>query len=297
MANKISAKQVLELRQKTGIGMMDAKKALVAADGDMDKAVDVLREKGVAKAAKKSGRVAAEGLADIAVYDNAAAIVEVNAETDYVASNDKFQNFVKDVTEVIAKNKPADMDAAMKLNMGDDGDVEQTITALTAVIGEKISLRRFKVVEKSDDEVFGKYIHNGGQIAALVVDKGGDEATAKDIAMHVAAINPQFLNRVEVPDSEVKHQTEVFTEETKNEGKPEKILPKIVDGRMNKWYSEVCLVDQKFIKDPDMTVAKYAESKGAEVQSYVRYEVGEGIEKAQDDFAAEIKKQIDDAKN
>ncbi|WDF83722.1 translation elongation factor Ts [Lacticaseibacillus pabuli] len=286
----ITAKQVKELRDKTQAGMMDVKKALVEADGDMDKAVDVLRERGLVKAAKKSSNIAAEGLAEVAVNGNDAAIVEVNAETDFVASNDKFQNFVASVAKTIAADEPADMDAALKLDL-DGQSLDDAQKALTAVIGEKISLRRFEVAKKEDGDVFGFYLHNGGQIAVLVTLKGGDEATAKDIAMHIAAINPTYMNREQVPAAELKHQTDFFTEETKNEGKPEKIVPRIVEGRVNKWLSEISLVDQEFVKDPDQTVAAYLKSKGAEIKSYVRYEVGEGIEKKANDFAAEVAEQ------
>lgn len=290
---KITAQQVKELRDRTEVGMMDAKKALVAADGDMDKAIDVLREKGLAKAAKKAGNVAAEGLAEIAIKGNTAAIIEVNSETDFVSSNDKFKKLVDDIANVIADQKPADMDAALKLDMAGQS-VDEATKALTAVIGEKISLRRFKVVDKDDGDNFGAYLHNGGQIAALVTLKGGDEETARDIAMHVAAINPKYLDRTQVPGDELQHQTDIFTKETKNEGKPEKIVPRIVEGRVNKWLSEISLVDQEYVKDPDQTVAKFAASKGGEVKNYVRFEVGEGIEKKSENFADEVMSQIKD---
>lgn len=287
----ISAKQVKELRDRTQVGMMDAKKALVAADGDMDKAIDVLREKGLAKAAKKAGNIAAEGLAEIAVDGNTAAIIEVNAETDFVASNDKFTDYVTAVAKTIAANKPADLDAALALDL-DGQTIDAAAKALTAVIGEKISLRRFELAEKNDGDNFGAYLHNGGQIAALVTLEGGDEEAARDIAMHVAAINPQYLDRTQVPADELQHQTDLFTEETKGEGKPEKIIPRIVEGRVNKWLSEISLVDQEFVKDSDKTVAEFAKSKNATVKGFVRFEVGEGIEKKSNDFAAEVAEQM-----
>lgn len=289
---QITAAQVKELRDRTQVGMMDAKKALVAADGDMDKAIDVLREKGLAKAAKKSGNIAAEGLAEIAVNGNTAAIIEVNSETDFVASNDQFKDYVNNVAAAIAANKPADLEAAKATKMSDGQTVDEGAIALTTVIGEKISLRRFQVVEKTDNEHFGKYLHNGGQIAALTVIEGSDDDTAKDVAMHVAAINPEYLDRTKVPAEELKHQTDIFTEETKNEGKPEKIVPRIVEGRVNKWLGEISLVDQEFVKDPDQTVAKYVAAKGGKVKGFVRYEVGEGIEKKQENFADEVMDQI-----
>ncbi|MCI1894995.1 MAG: translation elongation factor Ts [Lactobacillus sp.] len=289
----ITAKQVKELRDRTQVGMMDAKKALVAADGDMEKAIDVLREKGLAKAAKKSGNIAAEGLTAITVDGNTAAIIEVNSETDFVASNDKFQNFVQAAGAAIVAGKPADLTAALALDV-DGQSLDDAAKALTAVIGEKIDLRRFTVVEKEDGDHFGAYLHNGGQIAALVTLAGGDDETARDIAMHVAAINPTYLDRSEVPADELKKQTDIFTKETLDEGKPEKIVPRIVEGRVNKWLSESSLVDQEYVKDPDQTVAQFAKSKGATVKGFVRYEVGEGIEKKQDNFVDEVMGQIKD---
>ncbi|MFD1485721.1 translation elongation factor Ts [Lacticaseibacillus baoqingensis] len=287
----ITAAQVKELRDRTQVGMMDAKKALVAADGDMDKAIDVLREKGLAKAAKKAGNIAAEGLAEIAIDGNVAAVVEVNSETDFVASNDKFQHFVTGVAKAVAANKPADQAAALALDL-DGQTIDEAAKALTAVIGEKISFRRFEIAEKADGDNFGAYLHNGGQIAALVTLEGGDEETARDIAMHVAAINPKYLDRSQVPAAELQHETDIFTEETKAEGKPEKIVPRIVEGRVNKWLSEISLVDQEFVKDSDKTVAEFAKSKGATVKGFVRFEVGEGIEKKANDFVDEVMGQI-----
>ena len=290
MAN-ITAKQVKELRDRTGAGMMDSKKALVKADGDIEKAIDILRENGVAKAAKKSGRIAAEGLAEYAFDGNDAVVVEVNSETDFVSSNDKFIKLVDDVTKAILAAKPANVDEALKAPLG-DSTIGDAITNLTAVIGEKITLRRFDLITKNDDEVFGAYKHNGGAIVSVVTLKGNSEEAAKNIAMHVAAINPEYLNKDSVPKADFDRQKEVFTKETENEGKPAKIIPKIVEGRVNKYLSEICLVDQPYVKDGDMTVAEYAKSEGCEVVSYKRYEVGEGIEKKQEDFAAEVKEQM-----
>ncbi|MFC6315132.1 translation elongation factor Ts [Lapidilactobacillus achengensis] len=290
---KITAAQVKELREKTSVGMMDAKKALVEADGDMEKAVDLLREKGMAKAAKKSDRVAAEGLAQIAVAGDTAAVIEVNSETDFVASNDKFTGLVDQIAEAIAAGKPADNDAVLNLTIAGE-KISDKITALTAVIGEKISFRRFALVEKTASQNFGSYLHNGGQIAALVVVEGADEETARDVAMHVAAINPKYVSRDDVPAEVLAHEREVLTEETRNEGKPEKIIGKIVEGRLNKFLSEISLADQEFVKDPDLTVAKFVESKGGKLVSFVRFEVGEGIEKKVDNFAEEVMSQIKD---
>lgn len=287
----ITAAQVKELREKTGAGMMDAKKALVETDGDMEKAVDVLREKGVAKAAKKSDRIAAEGLAEVLVDGNKAILVEMNSETDFVATNDKFTTLMDQVATAILANEPADLEAALALPLG-DSTVAGEITNLTAVIGEKISLRRFEIVKKTDDDHFGCYKHNGGAIVALVTLHGADDETARDIAMHVAAINPKYTTREDVPADVLAHETEVVTEETKNEGKPENIIPRIVEGRINKFLSEISLVDQEFVKDPDLTVGKFVEQKNGSVANFVRFEVGEGIEKKEDNFAEEVMSQI-----
>ena len=287
----ITAAQVKELRDKSGAGMMDAKKALVETDGDIDKAMDVLREKGAAKAAKKSGRIAAEGLAEVRVNGDKAVILEVNSETDFVATNDKFTTLVDQIADAILANEPKDLDSALALPLNGN-TVAAEITNLTAVIGEKITLRRFEVITKTDDEVFGSYKHNGGAIVALVTLQGADEATAKDVAMHVAAINPKYVSREDVPSDVLEHERKVVTEETKNEGKPEKIIPRIVEGRLNKFLSEISLVDQEFVKDPDLTVAKFVEQHNGKVVNFVRFEVGEGIEKAENDFEAEVMNQI-----
>lgn len=288
---KITAAQVKELRERTGAGMMDVKKALVKADGDMDKATDILRESGAAKAAKKSGRIAAEGLAAFDVEGNNAVLVEINSETDFVSSNDKFVKFVDDVTKAILAAKPADLEAAMNVPLG-EGTIASAETELTAVIGEKITLRRFTILTKKDNEVFGAYKHNNGAIIAVTILDGDNAESAKNIAMHVAAINPEYLDKSQVPAEVLEHQTDVFTKETEKEGKPSKIIPKIVEGRMNKYLAEICLVDQPYVKDSDMTVAEYVKSVKSEVKNFVRYEVGEGIEKKQEDFAAEVREQM-----
>ncbi len=230
----ITAKLVKELRDKTSVGMMDAKKALVATDGDMEKAVDFLREKGIAKAEKKSGNVAANGLAQIAVNGNVAAITEVNSETDFVATNDRFKTLVNTITDLIAANKPADVDAALQLKNDAGQSIADLIIEQTQVTSEHTSLRRFAVVEKADGDSFGAYLHNGGQIAALVVLEGADEATAKNVAMHVAAVNPEFVSRDDIPAERLDHEREVLKKEALNEGKPEKIVEKMVEGRLRK---------------------------------------------------------------
>ncbi|KRM12048.1 translation elongation factor Ts [Paucilactobacillus suebicus] len=290
---EIKAAQVMDLRKKTGVGMMDAKKALVATDGDMEKAIDFLREKGMAKAAKKSDRVAAEGLTDIKVSGNTAAIVEVNSETDFVSGGDQFKDLITKVTTKIAENAPADVEAALALST-DNGTLNDDLIQTTQVTGEKVSLRRFTVIKKNDDQTFGAYLHMGGRIGALVLLDGADEETAKDVAMHVAAVNPEFVSRNDIPQDRLDHEREVLTIEAQNEGKPANIVDKMVEGRLNKFLSEISLADQEFVKDPDITVAKYVASKGGKLKSFVRYEVGEGIEKKADNFVEEVMGQIKD---
>ncbi|AMV61628.1 Translation elongation factor Ts [Pediococcus damnosus] len=289
----ISASQVKELRDKIGVGMMDAKKALVASDGDMDKAIDLLREKGIAKAEKKSSRIAAEGLADVEIHDDQAAIAEVNSETDFVASNDQFIDLVKGITAQLALNTPKTVEDALALKTT-KGTINDDIVETTQVTGEKITLRRFDAIKKTADQHFGAYLHMGGKIATLVVLDGADDDTAKDIAMHVAAINPKYVNRDQVPSEVLDHEREVLTKEAEEEGKPAKIIAKMVEGRLNKFLAEISLDDQDFVKDPDQTVAKYVASKGGKVKSFIRYEVGEGIEKKNVDFAEEVKKEMGD---
>ena len=289
---KVTAALVKELRDMTGVGMMDAKKALVAVDGDMDAAVDYLREKGMAKAAKKAGRIAAEGLAGVYVDGNVGSITEINSETDFVSKNNQFIKLVKDVTEAIAEGNPETVADAQSIKAG-DGTVETEILAAVTKIGEKIELRRFARVEKTDADVFGAYTHMGGRIAVLVTLEGTtDEDVARDIAMHIAAINPKYVSRDQVSQEEIDHETKVLTEQALNEGKPANIVEKMIQGRLNKYLAEISLVDQPFVKDPDQTVGKYIESKGAVVKSFVRFEVGEGIEKREDNFAEEVMNQV-----
>lgn len=282
---------VKELRDKTGVGMMDAKRALVEVDGDLEKAIDHLRETGLAKAAKKGDRIAAEGLANVHVAGNVAAIVEINSETDFVAKNDQFKELVARVAKLVAENKPADMEAALAIET-ENGTIEKEVLEATTVIGERIAFRRFEIVEKSDDEVFGAYLHAGGTIAVVSVVTGSDEAVAKDVAMHVAAINPRYLNKDQVSSEELDHERKVLTEQALNEGKPANIVEKMVEGRMHKFLAEICLVDQPFVKDPDMTVAKYLASKNVDAKGFVRFEVGEGLEKRVENFADEVKSQM-----
>lgn len=290
MAN-IKAAQVKELRDKTGVGMMDAKNALVETDGDMDKAVEYLREKGVAKAAKKADRIAAEGLTNIKVDGNTAVILEINSETDFVSKNEKFLELINQITDAVLKEKPADMEAALKVEI-DGKSIEDVITEATTTIGEKITFRRFDLVEKTDDQVFGDYEHMGGRISVLTLINGGDVEAARNVAMHVAAINPQYVTRDDVPEEEREKEFKILSEQAKNEGKPDHIVEKMVTGRVNKWLSEISLVDQDYVKDPDQTVEKYLASQNASIETFYRYEVGEGIEKREEDFAAEVQAQM-----
>lgn len=287
----IKAAQVKELRDKTGVGMMDAKKALVETEGDMDAAVDYLREKGVSKAAKKADRIAAEGLANVYTEGNTAAIAEINSETDFVAKNDKFQNLVHIITKAVADNKPASVEEAQKLEINGES-IESTITEATTTIGEKITFRRFGIVEKTDSEVFGDYKHMGGRISVLTVLEGNDEEVARNVAMHIAAINPKYVTREDVPQEARDHELSVLTEQAKNEGKPENIVEKMVQGRLSKWLAEISLVDQPYVKDQDKTVGEYLKENGSTIKSFIRYEVGEGIEKREEDFAAEVQSQL-----
>ncbi|WP_462259025.1 translation elongation factor Ts [Vagococcus teuberi] len=290
--SKISASMVKELRERTGVGMMDAKRALVEVEGKMEEAIDLLREKGMAKAGKKNDRIAAEGLANVYVNGNTAAIVEVNSETDFVAKNEKFQDLVKNIAKLVAENKPANMEEALKIKT-EAGTIESDVIEATQVIGEKISFRRFEILEKDDNAAFGGYLHMGGRIAVLTVLEGTtDEAVAKDVAMHVAAINPRYVSKDQVSQKELDHEKKVLTEQALNEGKPENIVEKMVIGRMNKFLAEICLVDQPFVKDPDMTVEKFVASKGGTVKEFVRFEVGEGMEKREENFADEVASQM-----
>lgn len=277
---KITAQQVKNLREKTSAGMMDAKKALVEADGDEKKAMEILREKGVAKAQKKSGNTAANGLTKVSVHDNKAAIVEINSETDFVAANDDFKNLVDEVGDLIALEQPKDVEAALKLHLGEDGSVEDTIIHTSQITGEKVSLRRFAIMNKNDGESFGAYLHNGGEIGVLVKISGADKDVAKDVAMHIAATNPEFLSKDDISAERLQHEKDILTKEALAEGKPANIVEKMVTGRVHKFLAEICLVDQPFVKDPDQTVGQYVDSKGGKVEAFVRYQVGEGIDEA-----------------
>ena len=285
------ASDVKELREKTGAGMLDCKKALEENNGDMEKAIDWLREKGIAKAAKKESRIAAEGLCQIKVDGNTAVILEVNSETDFVAKNEEFTNFVDYLADQILANDVTTVEDVLAIEDGGE-TINDKLVALVAKIGEKISFRRFEKVTKEDDSNFGTYKHMGGKIGVIVVVKGANEEVAKDVAMQACAMNPTGLNRESIPAEVVEREAKIIKEQVMAEGKPEEIAEKMVTGRLNKFYKEVCLVEQAFIKDSGMSVADYVKNNGGEVLSMVRVAVGEGIEKRQDNFAEEVMAQI-----
>ena len=287
----ISASMVKELRETTGAGMLDCKKALEATDGNIESAIDWLREKGISKAAKKSTRIAAEGLAEAKTDNNKAVIVEINSETDFVAKNEEFKKLVETVTDTILKSNATTLEEALKLAV-DGKDLEQLIAEKSGTIGEKITLRRFEIVEKNDDQVFGTYSHQGGRIVTLTVLDGNDLELAKDIAMQAAAMRPLYLTRDEVPEEKIEKEKAILMEQAENEGLDSNKIPMIVNGRLNKYFEEVCLVDQGFIKENKMKVSKYVESKKSKIIKFIRYEVGEGIEKKNENFADEVMKQI-----
>ena len=289
---QITAGMVNELRTSTGAGMMDCKKALVEADGDMAKAVDILREKGLSQAAKKAGRIAAEGAVVAYVSDDGktGVVAEVNCETDFVGHNEEFVALARSIAEVAAKAAPADVEALLSCDMGGK-TVKDVVTEAVAKMGENISVRRFVRYESADGQVYS-YIHGGGKIGVLVEVKGGDAELGKNIAMQIAAANPTYLDQSEVPASELEHEKAILSEQARNEGKPEAIIEKMVVGRIHKYYKEVCLVEQDYIRDGDITVSKLLASKGAEAVRFARFALGEGIEKKQENFAEEIAKQL-----
>ena len=292
MAN-ITAQLVKELREKTGAGMMDCKKALVQTAGDLEAAIDFLREKGLSSAAKKADRFAAEGTTYILEQGNEAIILEVNAETDFVAKNDKFQVLVASLAEQLLAAKPASVEAALELANAEGVKIVDQISTAIATIGEKITLRRFEIKTKSDADAFGSYLHMGGRIGVLVTLEGStDAAAAKDVAMHIAAINPTYVSRDEVSAEEVERERKVLTEQALNEGKPENIVAKMVEGRLGKYFEDVCLLDQTFVKNSDQKVRDFVASTGGSVNGFVRYAVGEGIEKREDNFAEEVMSQV-----
>ena len=283
----ISASLVKELREKTGAGMLDCKKALEANNGDMNASIDWLREKGISKAAKKADRIAAEGLAAIKIDGNTAAIVEVNSETDFVAKNPEFQELVDAILDVVVKNDVKTVEEALAC----DG-LNDLVVAKTSKIGEKLSFRRFEKVTKTDDQSFGSYIHMGGKIAVLTVLNGASEEVARDVAMHAAAMRPTYVKKEDVPADELERERTVLKEQAMNEGKPAEIAEKMVAGRIQKYYKEICLEEQPFVKDGDVTVGKFVSNNGGTIDKMIRYEVGEGMEKREENFAEEVMKQM-----
>ena len=289
----VTAQMVKELREKTGAGMMDCKKALVQTDGDLEAAIDFLREKGLSSAAKKADRIAAEGTTFIQVEGNKAVLLEINAETDFVSKNEAFQQLVKQVAAHLLATEPASVEEALASIIEEGLTVENVISNAVAKIGEKITLRRFVIETKTDADAFGPYLHMGGRIGVLTVIEGTTDAqAAKDVAMHIAALNPTYISRDEVSADEVEHERKVLTEQALNEGKPENIVAKMVEGRLGKYFEEVCLLDQSFVKNPDQKVRVFVESTGGNLTSFTRYSVGEGIEKREDNFAEEVMSQV-----
>ena len=289
----VTAALVKELREKTGAGMMDCKKVLTETDGDLEKAAELLREKGITKAAKKSGRVAAEGMVEayISEDEKVGAIVEVNSETDFVAKNEEFRTFVMDVAKQIVKNNPESVEALLaEPAMFEEGKtVNEALIGKIATIGENISIRRFARFETTDG-LIEKYIHGDGKIAVLVNMTSGTKELAKDVCMQIAAARPEFVNREQVPAERLEKEKEILKAQTMNEGKPEAIAEKIVLGRINKFYQEICLVDQEFVKDPSKKVSDIL--KDSKVLEFARFETGEGIEKKEENFAEEVMKQL-----
>ncbi|HBC4614220.1 TPA: elongation factor Ts [Staphylococcus aureus] len=289
----ISAKLVKELREKTGAGMMDCKKALTETDGDIDKAIDYLREKGIAKAAKKADRIAAEGLVHVETKGNDAVIVEINSETDFVARNEGFQELVKEIGNQVLDTKAETVEALMETTLPNGKSVDERIKEAISTIGEKLSVRRFAIRTKTDNDAFGAYLHMGGRIGVLTVVEGStDEEAARDVAMHIAAINPKYVSSEQVSEEEINHEREVLKQQALNEGKPENIVEKMVEGRLRKYLQEICAVDQDFVKNPDVTVEAFLKTKGGKLVDFVRYEVGEGMEKREENFADEVKGQM-----
>lgn len=287
----IDAKLVAELRAMTGAGMMECKKALTETNGDKEAAIDYLRERGIAKSVKKAERIAAEGLANIFIDGNKAIVLEVNSETDFVSKNEEFTGMIETIGKTILAAEVEETDQALALECA-EGTINDLIVAKIAKIGEKLSLRRFEIVKKSDTANFGAYLHMGGKIAVLTVLEGADEGAAKDVAMQAAAMKPEYINEVDVPADVVEHEKKILTEEAMNEGKPQAIAEKMVEGRIKKFFTEICLVNQPFIKDGDITVGEFIKNNHGEITNLIRYEVGEGMEKRSDNFAEEVMNQI-----
>lgn len=290
----ITAELVKQLREKTGAGMMDCKKVLTETNGDEEKAIELLRERGIAKAAKKSDRIAAEGLVTtyVTADQKVGVVVEVNAETDFVAKNEEFRNFVADIAKQVAEKKPATVEELLAQTSMTENDktVQDVLTNKIATIGENMSIRRFERFETNG--LVESYIHGDGKIGVLVEMENGNTELAKDVCMQIAAARPEYLDRDSVPADRVAHEMEILKAQAVNEGKPEAVAEKIVQGRINKFYGEICLVEQDFVKNPDQTVGKLVESKGAKIVRFARFEKGEGLQKREENFAEEVAKQI-----
>ncbi len=287
----ITAQMVKDLREKTGAGMMDCKKALAETNGDLAAAEDYLRENGALKATKKASRIAAEGLANIFVDGNKAVILEVNSETDFVSKNAEFKSMIEMIGKALLKSSATTLEEALEVST-EEGTVNELIISKTAKIGEKLSLRRFEIVTLEENEAFGEYLHMGGKIASLVVVKGSDASVAKDVAMQLAAMKPDYIFVSDVPEEVVERERKVQKELAMSEGKPAEIAEKMVEGRIQKFYKEICLTEQAFIKDGGMSVSTYVKNHGGEIVKAIRFEVGEGMEKRVDDFAEEVMSQI-----
>ena len=287
----MDASLIKKLKDMTNAGLMDCKKALEENNENIDEAVKWLREKGIAKAAKKADRIAAEGLSTVYVEGNNAVILEVNCETDFVAKNERFTGLLEKITKALVNSDAKTMEEALAVAT-DEGTINDSVINLTATLGEKISFRRFTKLTKSDDQVFGKYIHMGGKISTLTLVDGNNEEVANDVAMHLAAMNPKYVSRDAVPASEIEEESKVLKEQAINEGKPEDIAAKMVQGKINKYYKDIVIVEQEFVKNPDVTVGTYLKNNSCTLKDMIRYEVGEGIEKREENFAEEVAKQM-----
>ena len=287
----MDASLIKKLKDMTNAGLMDCKKALEASNENIDEAVKWLREKGISKAAKKADRIAAEGSSRVLVDGNNAVIVEVNCETDFVSANEKFTSLIDRIAKAVINSDVKTVEEALELPV-EEGTLNDDIINVTATMGEKISFRRFTKMTKNDNEVFGKYIHMGGKISTLVLLEGSNEDVANDVAMHLAAMNPKYVSRDAVPASEIEEEAKVLKEQAINEGKPEEIAEKMVQGRINKFYKDIVITEQEFVKNPDVTVGNYLKNNSCTLKDMVRFEVGEGIEKKEENFAEEVAKQI-----
>ncbi len=282
------AKLVKELRERTGAGMMDCKKALEASNNDINAAIDWLRENGIAKAAKKGDRVAAEGLTKVIVEGNKALVLELNSETDFVAKNDQFLELLNEIATLLINSDAKTLEEGLAVTNAEGTTIADLVTNGTASIGEKIDLRRFAVMTKTDDQAFASYSHMGGRISVLALTNGDDEATTKQVCMHIAAANPQYLSTDQISEDTIAKERDILTKEALSEGKPEAIVAKMVEGRLNKYFQEICLLEQDFVVDTDKKVKTVLSDANVELVDYARFEVGEGIEKEEVDFAAEV---------